>query len=208
MNIAQGSLSWAACARTIALKLQNVWIGKLLFIVFIAPVRRALSFLPRRTACACPPLAPITDPQKDLECRKWGFKRWGFKQIWGYLRKKAFSSVFWISQELFAPPEKGRKRQKKAEKGRKGRSRPISRKGSQTPLKPPFVTPPFAATQKALLRFFGAWQITRNSTERQKYHQTSAPVLVIISRNSLAFSRKLLPVLVFNRCCAPTRQHQ
>ena len=28
--------------------------------------------------------------QPDLECRKWGFKRWGFKQIRGYLRKKAF----------------------------------------------------------------------------------------------------------------------
>ena len=41
---------------------------------------------------------------------------------------------------LFAPSGKGRKRQKK---GEKGRFRPISRKGGQTPLKPPFVTPPF-----------------------------------------------------------------
>ena len=41
-------------------------------------------------------------------------------------------------------PEKGRKRQKK---GEKGRFRPISRTGGQTPLKPPFVTPPFAAAQ-------------------------------------------------------------
>ena len=46
---------------------------------------------------------------------------------------------------LFAPSGKGRKRQKK---GEKGRFRPISGKGSQTPLKPPFVTPPFAAAQK------------------------------------------------------------
>ena len=45
---------------------------------------------------------------------------------------------------LFAPSGKGRKRQKK---GGKGRFRPISRKGGQTPLKPPFVTPPFAAAQ-------------------------------------------------------------
>ena len=45
---------------------------------------------------------------------------------------------------LFAPFGKGRKRQKK---GEKGRFRPISRKGGQTPLKPPFVTPPFAAAQ-------------------------------------------------------------
>ena len=41
------------------------------------------------------------------------------------------------------PPEKG-ERQKK---GGKGRKRPISRKGGQTPLKPPLDTPPFAAVQ-------------------------------------------------------------
>ena len=58
--------------------------------------------------------------------------------------KRPFSSVFWISQVLFAPSGKGRKRQKK---GEKGRFRPISGKGGQTPLKPPFVTPPFAAAQ-------------------------------------------------------------
>ena len=45
---------------------------------------------------------------------------------------------------LFAPSGKGRKRQKK---GEKGRFRPISRKGGQTPLKPPFVRPPFVAAQ-------------------------------------------------------------
>ena len=57
--------------------------------------------------------------------------------------KRPFSSVFWIFQVLFGPSGKGRK---KAEKGRKtsekGRLQPISRKGGQTPLKPPFVTPP------------------------------------------------------------------
>ena len=45
---------------------------------------------------------------------------------------------------LFGPSGKGRKRQKK---GEKGRFRPISRTGGQTPLKPPFVTLPFAALQ-------------------------------------------------------------
>ena len=62
------------------------------------------------------------------------------EEIWG---KRPFSSVFWISHVLFAPSGKGRKRQKK---GEKGRFRPISRKGGQTPLKPPFLTPPFVAT--------------------------------------------------------------
>ena len=80
----------------------------------------------------------------DLGCRKWGFKRWGLRKsedIWG---KRPFSSVFWIFQVLIGPSGKGRKRQKK---GEKGRFRLISRKGGQTPLKPPFVTPPFAAAQ-------------------------------------------------------------
>ena len=63
------------------------------------------------------------------------------EDIWG---KRPFSSVFWIFQVLFGPSRKGRKRQKK---GEKGRFRPISRIGGQTPLKPPFVTPPFAALQ-------------------------------------------------------------
>ena len=61
--------------------------------------------------------------------------------------KRPFSSDFWISQVLFAPSGKGRKRQ---EKGEKGRFRLIFRKGGQTPLKPPFVTPPFAAAQLML----------------------------------------------------------
>ena len=56
------------------------------------------------------------------ECRKWGFKRWGFKQIRGYLRKKAFFLRFlncWGALRALW------KRAKKA----------------------PFVTPPFAAAQ-------------------------------------------------------------
>ena len=48
---------------------------------------------------------------------------------------------------LFVPSGKGRKRQKK---GEKGRFRPISGKGGQTPLKPPFVKPPFAAPRETL----------------------------------------------------------
>ena len=80
-----------------------------------------------------------------LECRKWGFKRWGFKQIRGHLRKNAFFLRFLdFPGALWAL----RKRAKKAEKGRK---RPISadfrgREARHT-LKPPFVTPPFAALQ-------------------------------------------------------------
>ena len=45
---------------------------------------------------------------------------------------------------LFAPSGKRAKRQKRA---KKADFWPISRKGGQTPLKPPFVTPPFATAQ-------------------------------------------------------------
>ena len=45
---------------------------------------------------------------------------------------------------LFGPSGKGRNWQKK---GDFGRFRSMSRKGGQTPLKPPFVTPPFAAAR-------------------------------------------------------------
>ena len=57
-----------------------------------------------------------------LECRKWGFKRWGFKQIRGYLRKKAFFLRFLdfsgAVRALRKKAEKGRKRAKKADFGR------------------------------------------------------------------------------------------
>ena len=44
----------------------------------------------------------------------------------------------------------------------------------------------------------------QDSTEGQKFRQNLAPVMVIISGNSLAFSRKLLSVLVIIlRHCAP-----
>ena len=61
--------------------------------------------------------------------------------------KRSFSSIFSISQGLFGPSGKGEKRQNKGEK--RG-CQPISKKGGQTPLKPPFVIPPFAAAQRTL----------------------------------------------------------
>ena len=45
--------------------------------------------------------------------------------------------------------------------------------------------------------------ITGTSTERQKRSQNLAPVLVIISGNSLVFSRKIINSSGFYRCCAP-----
>ena len=69
-------------------------------------------------------LAKITELMGEitetLECRKWGFKRWGLKEIRGYLRKKAFFLRF---LDFPGALRTLRKRAKKAEKGRKG---PIS----------------------------------------------------------------------------------
>ena len=65
-----------------------------------------------------------TAPEKlldryELECRKWGFKRWGFKEIRGYLRKKAFFLRFLDFSGCCSGPlenfEKGRKRAKQAD---------------------------------------------------------------------------------------------
>ena len=87
---------------------------------------------------------PRSSPPLDWSAANGGLRDGGLSKsqdIWG---KRPFSSVFWIFQVLFAPSGEGRKRQKK---GEKGRFRPISRKGGETPLKPPFVTPPFAAAQ-------------------------------------------------------------
>ena len=70
-------------------------------------------------------------------------KRKGFKQIRRpriFEQKGLFPAFSRFSRCSSNPLEKG-------DKGRKGLKRPISRKGSQTPLKPPFVTPPFAAAQ-------------------------------------------------------------
>ena len=47
------------------------------------------------------------------------------------------------------------------------------------------------------------------STEGQKFNENLAPVLVIISRNSLVFSRKITTsILVFTGTAPPTRQQQ
>ena len=70
------------------------------------------------------------------------------EDIWG---KRPFSSVFWISLVLFAPSEKGQKRQKK---GGKGQFRPISRKGGHplsTHLLHPHSRQPNCGTESAIL---------------------------------------------------------
>ena len=74
------------------------------------------------TSTIVQPSPPTSEPwlNRSLECRKWGFKRWGLKEIRGYLRKKAFFLRFLdFPGAVWAL----RKRAKKAEKGRK---RPIS----------------------------------------------------------------------------------
>ena len=106
------------------------------------------------------------------------------EDIWG---KRPFPSVFWISQALFAPSGKGRKRQRK---GEKGRFRPISRKGGQTPLKPPFVTPPFAAAQAVRKPLSLLWVHRKGLTKAQISHQIS---LQKITKNSpMSFPKHLL----------------
>ena len=65
-----------------------------------------------------------------------------FKQTGGHPRKQA---IFLHFLEFLGAVQALRQRATKTEKGRKGRFRPIFRKGGQTPLKrlvkPPFVTP-------------------------------------------------------------------
>ena len=59
---------------------------------------------------------------KFLECRKWGFKRWGFKQIWGYLRKRAFFLRFLdFSGALRILRKRAKKAEKRAKKADFGR---------------------------------------------------------------------------------------
>ena len=65
----------------------------------------------------------------------------------------------------------------------------LSRAGAETPPK--------------LSRKIGDLKLTSTSTERQKRSQNLAPVLVIISGNSLVFSRKITTSTCFYRCCAP-----
>ena len=54
-----------------------------------------------------------------------------------------------------------------------------------------------------LSKWVGDLKITSTSAERQKRSQSLAPVLVIISGNSLVFSRKIITSTNFYRYCAP-----
>ena len=111
--------------------------------------------------------ALFTLPQKDWSAANGCLRDGGLSKSEDNGGKRPFSSVFWIFQVLFGPSEKVRKRQKKAEKTR---FRPISGTGGQTPLKPPFVTPPFAALQKESGKRSpakGAWQKS-DKKKRQK----------------------------------------
>ena len=74
----------------------------------------------RFTEISSPSLPEIQKKSQNLERRKWGFKRWAFKQIWGYLRKKAFFLRF------LDFPGALRTLRKWVEKAEKGRKRPIS----------------------------------------------------------------------------------
>ena len=80
------------------------------------------------------------------------------------------------------------------------------------PWETDFYTPPVLGGAARSNNSASAVYRSRNnyqySTEGQKSHENSAPVLVIISGNSLVFSRKFLPVLVFTGTAPPTRQHQ
>ena len=88
-----------------------------------------------------------------MECRKWGFKRWGFKEIRGYLRKKAFFLRF---LDFPGALRTLRKRAKKAEKGRK---RPISGRflgrAARHPLNPHLLHPHLWRPKNFWTDFFG-----------------------------------------------------
>ena len=73
-----------------------------------------------------------------------------------------------------------------------------------------FRTPPPAASDPVGvwngwgygIAFLRRLKTTSASTERQKRSQNLAPVLVILSGNSLVFSRKMITSTGFYRCCA------
>ena len=73
----------------------------------------------------------------QLGCRRWGFKRWGQANPSISEEKDLFPALSGFPRCFSDPPEKG----ENSENGKKGQKRPISRKGGQTPLKPPFVAP-------------------------------------------------------------------
>ena len=91
---------------------------------------------------------------------KWGFNRWGFKDFWGYLRKKAFFLCF---LDFPGALRTLWKKAKEAEKGKKGRFRLISRKGGQTRLSPHLLHPHLRQPTKIAK----SWQ--RGSTGVERY---------------------------------------
>ena len=78
-------------------------------------------------------------------------------------------------------------------------SRPESQKFHNISGESSCTSPKQGKDRKPLL----SEKITSTSTERQKRSQNSAPVLVIISGNSLIFSRKIITSTDFYRYCAP-----
>ena len=127
-----------------------------------------------------------------MECCKWEFKRWGCKQIRGYLRKKVFFLRF---LDFPGAPRTVLKRAKKRQKkGEKGQKRPISGKGGQTPLKPPFVTPPFAAAsnckQRSWIRLFSIVDFEEDQRGSTKWASMNRPNL---SDNSFPLQKPLSP---------------
>ena len=92
----------------------------------------------------------ITEPNSIiLECRKWGFKRWVFKQNLRICEEKGrfppFSGFSRCSSHHPEKGEEGRKRAKKADFAR------FPGRGARHPLSPHLiVTPPFAAAQSFL----------------------------------------------------------
>ena len=74
-----------------------------------------------------------------LECRKWGFKRWGFKEIRGYLRKKGLFPPFSGFPRCSShPPEKGEKGRKRAKTADFGR---FPGRAARHPLSPHLLHP-------------------------------------------------------------------
>ena len=65
------------------------------------------------------------------------------------------------------------------------------------------------AAQRQLPASVGAGKNDQYSTEGQKCHQNLAPVLIIISGNSMVSSWKIIASIgFFYWRCGPTRQHQ
>ena len=70
-----------------------------------------------------------------LECRKWGFKRWGFKEIRGQLRKKAFFLRFLDFPGALRTKKAEKLRAKKVDFGR------FPERAARHPLSPHLLHP-------------------------------------------------------------------